>query len=245
MYSELLNVAIKAALFSGSILFDHHQACVNSSHGKDIKLEADVESENRVFEILKQTEINILSEEAGYIEHNKNSDLFWIVDPLDGSLNYSRNIPLNCISIALWKKNEPIFGIIYDYNHNSIYRGVVGEGAYLNDKEIVVSDIVEKSKAIITTGFPVYTSFDDESLINFIKTIQDYKKVRLLGSAALSLSFVAAGYVEAYAENNIAIWDVAAGIALVLAAGGKVNFSFSTRNRNLLNVFASNGKFDI
>ena len=164
------------------------------------------------------------------------------MDPLDGSLNYSREIPLNCISIALWKGDQPVLGVIYDYNHDSLLKGIVGEGAYLNDESIKVSDIDDKSKSIITTGFPVYTSFEDASLLDFIKTIQSYKKVRLLGSAALSLSLVAKGSVEAYTESNIAFWDVAAGIALVKAAGGFTDYSFTNREKYLMNVFVSNGK---
>jgi myo-inositol-1(or 4)-monophosphatase len=242
MYSDLLNAAIQAALISGNDLLEHNQSKINSSVGKDIKLQADIESEKIVFDALKQTNVNILSEEAGYIEVNKSSDLFWIVDPLDGSLNYSRNIPLNCISIALWKNEKPIFGVIYDYNHGNLFKGIVGEGAYMNDVRVTVSDVNDKSKSIITTGFPVYSSFEDKSLIEFIKTIQSYKKVRLLGSAAYSLSLVAKGAVEAYSESNIAFWDVAAGIALVIAAGGHVDYKYSNREKYLMNVFATNGK---
>lgn len=242
MYQELLEIAIKAAIESGKNLLEHKQTKINSAVGKDIKLQADLESEKIVFDILKESNLNILSEEAGYIEAENKSDLCWVVDPLDGSLNYSREIPLNCISIALWKGDQPILGVIYDYNHDSLLKGIVGEGAYLNNEPINVSDINDKSKSIITTGFPVYTSFEDVSLLNFIKTIQVYKKVRLLGSAALSLSLVAKGSVEAYTESNIAFWDVAAGIALVNAAGGVSDYGFSNREKYLMNVFVSNGK---
>lgn len=242
MYADLLDAALQAALISGNHLLEHKEGKINSSIGKDIKLQADVESEKMVFDALEQTNINILSEEAGYIEVNKDSDLCWIVDPLDGSLNYSRNIPLNCISIALWKKETPILGVIYDYHHNKLFKGIVGYGAFVNDTKIEVSSIAEKSKSIITTGFPVYSSFEDKALKDFIKTIQTYKKVRLLGSAALSLSLVANGSVEAYSENNIAWWDVAAGIALVLAAGGEVDYCFTNGEKYLMNVFVTNGK---
>ena len=242
MYKKLIDIAIKAATESGKVLLENKLTKINNDVGKDIKLEADIESEKIVFETLKQANINILSEEAGFIEVDKNSDLCWIVDPLDGSLNYSRGIPLNCISIALWKGDHPILGVIYDYNHGDLLKGAVGEGAYLNDVPIKVSNINDKSKSIITTGFPVYSTFDNKSLIDFISTIQTYKKVRLLGSAALSLSLVAKGSVEAYSENNIAFWDVAAGIAIVCAAGGYVNYTFTNADKFLMNVFASNGK---
>ena len=236
MYEELLDIAVRAAVDSGKILLQHKQTKINSAVGKDIKLQADVESEKRVFGILKKTGINILSEEAGYIEKDKKSELCWIVDPL----NYSRNIPLNCISIALWQGDKPVLGVIYDFNRDNLFKGLVGVGAYLNDEKISVSDVVDKSKSIIATGFPVYSSFDDTTLTEFIKTIQAYKKVRLLGTAALSLSLVAYGAIEAYSESNIAFWDVAAGIALVQAAGGTTEFSFSNKEKQLMNVFVSN-----
>jgi len=242
MNSELLELAIKAAISAGNYIISKRQLNINSENDRDIKLQSDLNSEKLVFETLTASGINILSEEAGVIIVNRDSDLRWIVDPLDGSLNFSRNIPLNCISIALWNKDQPTLGVIYDYNHKELYTGVVGKGAFLNNQPIQVSTVNEKSKSIITTGFPVYTSFEDQALLSFIKMIQDYKKVRLLGSAALSLALLAKGSVEAYAENNIALWDVAAGVALVLAAGGTVDFKFSSNNENLMNVFVTNGK---
>jgi myo-inositol-1(or 4)-monophosphatase len=242
MYQKLLDIAVLAAMESGKILTEHKHSKINSAIGKDIKLQADIESEKNIFEILSKSRINILSEEAGFIELNKEEELCWIVDPLDGSLNYSRKIPLNCISIALWKGTEPIFGILYDFNNDLLYKGVVGKGATLNDEPIMVSKIINKSESIIATGFPVYSSFDSKDLLEFINSIQSYKKIRLLGSAALSLSLVAKGSIEVYSEKNIAFWDVAAGIALVKAAGGYANYSFSDKSKNLMNVFVSNFK---
>ena len=174
------------------------------------------------------------------MKYGDNSYSRWIVDPLDGSLNFSRNIPINCISIGLWNNNKPIFGVIYNFLNDDIYIGEVGVGSTLNGNNITVSSIDQLAKSILCTGFPVYSSFDTNTLTDFVINIQKYKKIRLLGSAALSLCFVARGSVEGYQENDIAIWDVAAGIALVLAAGGKVDFSFGNKE-NLLNVFASNG----
>lgn len=240
MYADLLNKAEKAALLSGEILVKHEQKKINSLSGKDIKLQADIDSERILIDALKETNISILSEETGLVEINNDSDLLWIVDPLDGSLNYSRGIPLNCISIALWNINEPILGVIYDFNHNNIYKGLIGEGAFLNNKKIHVSEIYEKSNSVIATGFPVYFSFEDKTIVDFIKTVKEYKKVRLLGSAALSLSLVATGSVEAYSEQNIAFWDVAAGIALVKAAGGRVEYEFVDAKKNLMNVLVTN-----
>lgn len=237
---DLLDIAKKAAIDAADLIKKSKNIIINKSKGKDIKLQSDLDSENIVIKILKENSgFDIISEEYGFLKGEFNSDLKWIIDPLDGSLNFSRNLPLCCISIGLWKDNNPLLGVIFDFNSDLLYSGIVGEGAWCNQTPIKVSDINEKSNSIMCTGFPVYSSFDNESLSNFISNIQDYKKIRLLGSAALSLAFVANGSVEVYKENNIAIWDVAAGLAIVKAAGGKIYFQFEN---NIGDVCADNSK---
>jgi myo-inositol-1(or 4)-monophosphatase len=156
------------------------------------------------------------------------------VDPLDGSLNFSRDIPLFCISIALWKEMRPLLGVVYDCNHDEMFTGLVSEGAWLNGTPIQVTNTVKKSEAVLCTGFPVSTDFSENALLTFVRSIQAYKKVRLLGSAALSLAYVASGRADIYNENDIAIWDVAAGISIVEAAGGVVNFRQSEVENRLI-----------
>jgi myo-inositol-1(or 4)-monophosphatase len=240
---SLLNIAIKAAKAAGKLLLHsaNEPVKVNTSIDKDIKLQADLDSEKIILDILsKETDISILSEEYGLKQNNSSDVMQWIVDPLDGSLNFSRSIHLNCVSIGLWNGTEPILGVIFDFNNNQLFSGIVGEGAWLNGQAIRTSEIGFKKDAIILTGFPVYSNFETKALRNFIKDIQNYKKIRLIGSAALSLSMVSKGSVEVYSENNIAIWDVAAGIAIVMAAGGECKFS-SGSGENLLDVYAHNG----
>ena len=240
---ENLEIAINAAKSAGEFLIKGYDTTIqiNSSIDKDIKLQSDLDSEKIVFDILnKKSEISILSEEFGFLEKSKVNNYRWIIDPLDGSLNYSRSIFINCVSVALWKGNEPVLGVIYDFIHDDLYTGIVGETAELNGEPINTSNIRHKADAILCTGFPVYSDFDTENLLNFIQEIQSYKKVRLLGSAAISLSLVARGAVEAYKEDNIAIWDVGAGIPIILAAGGHCEIS-KGKNENLLSVYASNG----
>ena len=243
LINGLVKTAIQAALKSGEYLMKHSgvDTQINNSEGKDIKLKSDLESEKIIFTSLMETGIDILSEEAGYIKLNDQDDeILWIVDPLDGSLNYSREIPIYCISIGLWVGNKPVFGVIYDYVHDLLYKGIVGKGAFLNETPIKVSEINSQDNSILATGFPVYSSFDDLTLMNQIRNFQNYKKVRLFGSAAFSMMMVARGSVEVYKENNIAWWDVAAGIAIVIAAGGEVNFEFTNHEKSLLNVLATN-----
>jgi myo-inositol-1(or 4)-monophosphatase len=243
---EYLNIAIEAARKAGKTLSKElldNSVTINSDKGKDIKLQSDINSEKIIISYLhEKTGFSILGEESGLKNKNDNSEYLWIIDPLDGSLNFSRGIDIYCISIGLWKNNKPILGVIYDFLHDNIFYGIVGSGAFKNDNPIRVSDIPSKDKSIMLTGFPVYRSFSPESLTEFVKSLTLYKKIRLLGSAATSLAYVASGSAEVYCEERIALWDVAAGIALVLAAGGQCEYTFHKDNPNLLNVFAYNGK---
>ncbi|MCK9617671.1 MAG: hypothetical protein M0R21_07515 [Lentimicrobiaceae bacterium] len=240
---KYIGIAKDIALHVGKTLkrqYNDNSIKINTEEGRDIKLQSDIDSEKLIIDILMdKTEFSILSEECGFIEGTK-KDYLWVIDPLDGSLNFSRGIEINCISIGLWKDVSPVLGVIYNFINENMYEGICGKGAFLDGKSIYVSGIKEKSKSIICTGFPVYRSFEDDSLISFLSKIQSYKKVRLLGSAAYSLALLAKGSVEAYSEESIGIWDVAAGIAIVKAAGGICDYTFCEENKNLLNVFVSN-----
>ena len=215
---------------------------VTSSINKDIKLQADKESENVIIQFLKnESNYAILSEELPEkIEYNTNNYI-WIIDPLDGSLNFSRGIPFYCISIGLWKNGQPILGVIYDLVAKNIYWGEIKQGAFCNNESIHTSNVKNISDAVVSTGFPVYTDFEDSSLRSFIDKIQKFKKVRLFGSAALSITLVAAGAVDVYSEENIAIWDVAGALAILKASGGEFSIS-KGKSKNLVNVYATNGK---
>ena len=208
---------------------------------RDVKVLADRGLESVIVKrLLEESQYPVLSEEAGFLGgSNKNTDYRWIVDPLDGSFNFSRGIPINCISIALWKGMEPLLGVVYDFNRDEIFSGLVDRGAWLNRTPIVTSEIAEKSKAVLCTGFPVSTDFSQKPLLDFVEKIREYKKIRLLGSAALSLAYVACGRADVYLENDIKIWDVAAGIALAKAAGGVVQYSHTGKD-NIFRVKASN-----
>ncbi len=241
---NLLTIAKQASKESEHFLssLDRNKMVVNSDIGKDIKLDADIESEKIIIEyIKKKSYFPILSEELNPNKNYKEQKNIWIIDPLDGSLNFSRGIYNYCISIALWSRGKPVLGVINDFSHKNIFEGIVGEYAACNEKKIHVSNICEKKKSILLTGFPVNANFSESSLFSFIKNIRDYKKIRLLGSAALSLSYLAAGKAEVYLENDIMIYDVAAGIAIVQAAGGTCRY-FDGTVKNSLKLLATNSK---
>ena len=239
---KFLNIAVEAVKESGKLLKSNFNKNIkiNSSIDKDIKLQLDLDSEKKIIDILKKhTEFSILSEEMGSC--NKfNSEYKWIVDPIDGSLNYSRSIPLCCISIGLWKKKKPILGVVYDFMHDNLYTGIVGGNAKKNNVCIKTSNISDKKNSIICTGVPINSTLNLETIDLLVDNLKKYKKNRFLGSAALSLVLVAEGAVEAYNEENIFIWDVAGAIPIVLAAGGKCKINFSDV-KNLLSVYATNG----
>ena len=214
---------------------------VEERYGKDIKISADCKAENKIINILEtKLNFNIVTEEKGFIELNKKKDdLYWIVDPLDGSLNYYRGIPYCCVSIGLWYRLEPILGVVYDFNRRELFTGIVGVGAWMNGEQIVTSKIKAKDIAVIFTGFPSSTDYSKDSLAKYIEHVRTYSKVRLLGSAALSLAYVATGRGDAYYECDIKIWDVAAALAILSSAGGK--YSMEEKNSQTFEVNATNG----
>ena len=220
-----MELAKNAAYKAGSTLIEKQKLAhqVHHSQARDVKIKGDILSETIIVESLQlNSSFPILSEEAGFIGKIDREQYLWIVDPLDGSLNYSHGIPLFCISVALWKGKEPILGVIFDFSRNELFSGIIGEGAWLNETAIKISETKKKKEAILCTGFPINTDFSEEGITKFVKQIQEYKKIRLLGSAALSLAYVACGRVDAYMEDNIMLWDVGAGCAIVKAAGGEI-----------------------
>lgn len=136
-----LEVAKLACYKAGSFLLNLREKKINSISGKDIKLQADLDSEKIICEILSNAfSYPILSEESYKINEEQKKGIYWVVDPLDGSLNFSQDIPLCCVSIALYKGDNPILGVIYDFNRDEMFSGVIGVGTWLNDKKIILSN---------------------------------------------------------------------------------------------------------
>lgn len=223
------------ALHKGGGAFDG----VVSAEGRDIKLKADKAAEQLILESLqKEWAAPVLSEEAGWTAAP--GDIAWVVDPLDGSANYNRNMPLCCVSIALVQNKKPILGVIYDFNHDDLYAGIVGDGATLNGEPMRVSAVPRTQEAILMTGLPLNRDFSTDALATFAADFANWKKVRMIGSAATSLAFVAAGKADRYAEDGIRFWDVAAGVALIEAAGGRVQIEGDVLT-DPIRVIADNG----
>ena len=243
---EWLGVAEKAANDAGSFLASiKKRDNIRADFTKDVKILADLQSEKIILgKLKKETNFDILSEEKGLLLGSSSRGLCWIVDPLDGTVNFLRGIPISCVSIGLWDDNRPLLGVVYDFNKDELFTGIVGVSAWLNHKKIKVSTIPKKEKAVLCTGFPAATDFSTKNLGQFVKKVQDFKKVRLLGSAALSLAYVASGRADAYIEDGIKHWDIAAGVALVKSAGGMVQIK-TAANKGSCFVGASNNKFPL
>jgi len=240
--ASLLTVAKEAALSAGEYLTkDSSGRVVNKEFHHDLKIEADIRSERIIIDFLKtRTPYSILSEERGQIP-GEDQSCQWIIDPVDGSVNYLRGIPFCCVSIGLWRGEAPVLGIIYDFYRGEIFSGIINEGAWLNDQPIGVSETEVKEKAILCSGFPGNTDYSPEGIRTLIGQIQSYRKVRLLGAAALGIAYVACGRVDAYYEQDIMHWDIAAGVPIVLAAGGEIHMRKSSRP-NGYHFWASNKK---
>lgn len=233
--SDYLTLAVTTAQQAACSLSPSEDQKVVVDLERDVKIGADFKLHTFIVERLSRgSPFPVYSEEAQEkISLSEIRGPFWIVDPLDGSLNYSRRIPLCSISIALWQDQGPLAGIVYDFNRLEMFTALPGQGAWLNGQPICVSNVREKSEAVLCTGFPVRTDFAEATLTQFAREIKTYKKIRLLGSAALSLAYVASGRADLYQENDIALWDVAAGLALVRGAGGKIDFQTAQKSAQL------------
>jgi len=225
-YALNLNLATEAATKAGRYLLknignDHD---IVAEEEREIHFQFDLEAEKIIInELQNGPAYKIVTEEGGSIDAaGGRCGYTWIVDPLDGSINYSEGIPLSCVSVSLWENSSPVLGVIYDFNRDQLYKGVVGIGAWVNNHPIHVKPFRSPAKAILCTGFPASMDFSETTMNTFINRVQKFRKVRMIGSAALSLACVASGKVDAYYEKDIKIWDVAAGLALVKAAGGEI-----------------------
>ena len=192
----------------------------------DFVTNCDKKVEEVIVNILQKArpEYCILSEEIGEIK-NKNIDYKWIIDPIDGTLNFLHSIPHFCISIALEYKKEIISGVIFDPIKDEMFVSEKGNGSYLNNKRMRVSSRSQLKNSMIFTGGPKFNQKDSS------KALQDYEKLskfviaplRKMGSAALDLAYVATGRCDGFCQRNLNYWDIAAGILMVKEAGGIVS----------------------
>ena len=233
--SPNLNIMIKAAEKASKILIrdfgEVEKLQVSIKGPADFVTNSDKKVEKILIEELNKAKKNysILSEEIGKIE-NSDKDNFWIIDPIDGTTNFLQGVPHFAISIALRHKNEIISGLIYDPIKNEMFYAEKDNGAFLNNQRIRVSSKKSLNECLFASGGK--------------KEIKSKLNIRKSGSAALDLAYVASGRFDGYFQNELNLWDIAAGLILVTEAGGKTNKLDHTSINNLRVNAASNAIYE-
>ena len=200
-----------------------------------------------IFELKKaRPNYSILSEEIGEIK-KKNSDYRWIIDPIDGTLNFLHAIPHFAISIALEKNKEIVCGVVFDPIKNEIFMAEKNQGAYLNNQRIKVSNRKKIKDCLILSGGPSFSSLNkSKALDEYVKVSQHVPSaIRKMGSASLDMAYIASGRADGFFQRNLNYWDIAAGIILIRESGGMVTDYFGKSNFvSEKNVIASNSNIN-
>jgi len=238
-----LDLAIAAACAAGSLLRSNFGTPlnVNALEAHDIKLELDVQSQALITGmILDQFPDHAIYGEEG-LAGNQASPFHWIVDPIDGTVNYFYGIPHFCISIALREHSDILLGVIYDPIRDEIWKVRKGGPPLLNGKACAVSARATIPEAILSVGFSKTKTTIDSGLPLFQDLVYRARKCRLMGSAALDMAYVACGRLDGYIEQSVSLWDIAAGILLIQSAGGSVKIETRPENPDKFSVVATNG----
>ncbi len=247
--NELIATATTAALAAGALIKTNFgsELTVNEMQRHDIKLELDVRSQKLITDMIltRFPDHAILGEEGG--ETGGNGDIEWIVDPIDGTVNYYFGIPHFCVSIAARNRasKELLAGVIFDPMQNETWSVGTGVVPTLNDKPIRVSSRSQMHEAVVTVGFSKSKEALDLGFERYKRIAYEVRKTRMLGSAALAMAYIACGRLDAYVEEQISLWDIAAGQMLIESAGGKVFTKPSTTKPGTMFICAWNGTLPI
>jgi len=217
-----IDIAKKAGLIQMSYFGNITEIKKKSNH-IDILTEADTQSETLILDKISQKypSHSIITEESNNIL--KDSEYKWIIDPLDGTTNFTHNLPIFAVSIALLKNDKVILGVVYNPAADKCFYAEINKGSYLNNKKIHTSSSTTLSDTLLATGFPYL--HDDRYDLSFKLFKEFYDKtrgIRRLGAAALDLCFVAMGRFDGFYEFELNSWDIAAGSLIVKEAGGLV-----------------------
>ena len=225
--TKALTVAARAARAAGRLMSANLRAAkkINEATQHDIKLELDVRCQKLIERTLRRSfpEIPILGEEG--ILGDLEASVRWVVDPIDGTVNFSYGIPHACVSIALQERQGRTFrsvvGVVHDPFTNETWTAIRGQRARLNGTVIRVSQRAKLNEAIVALGFAKQKFTLERMLPAFNGLIHRVRKVRIMGAAALSLVYVATGRMDAYVEYGLRLWDIAAGGLIIECAGGE------------------------
>lgn len=242
-YQKFLPIAREAALAAGDLLHHHfsHELVVDKMEAHDIKLELD----RRTQELIEKRVHSSFPDTAIYgeegISGDPNAEYRWIIDPIDGTVNFFYGIPHFAISIALQRKKETVLGVIYDPMRQELWEAIEGESVTLNERPIRVSKRSQLSEAILSIGLSKSSVMAEKALPQLTAMMQRARKCRVMGSATLDIAYVACGRLDAYIEGQISLWDIAAGALMVKMAGGFVDLRPHADDPDKYSIVASSG----
>lgn len=243
----MIQLAIEAALEAGQFLKESvgQVLQVERKLGQETNLvtQIDKKAEEIIISKIKRRypDHDFLAEESG--SHKKQSEYRWIIDPLDGTLNFTHGVPLFSVSIGVERQGEIIAGVVYEPNLGELFTAEKGKGAFLNKKRIHVSKVDTLIESMVVTGFP-YTiqQNPDNAVQHFVNVLMKAQGVRRLGSAAVDLCYVACGRFEGFWEVSLNAWDMAAGVLMVEEAGGRfTDFRGAPSTIYTKQILATNG----
>ncbi len=244
---DILALAISLAQSAGEIQRQRYETKLDiqtKSASIDLVTEVDRQCEELIVSGIEKARPDdaVLAEEGGAIE-KAHADWRWVIDPLDGTVNYAHGFPRFCVSIGVELRGERHVGVVYDPLLDELFRAVRGRGAFLGERRLEVSQQSRLGDALVATGFAydVHRS-DADNLEQFGRMIKTARGLRRDGSAALDLCYVAAGRLDAYWELKLKPWDVAAGLLILTEAGGRAtDFSGGPCPASGVELVSSNG----
>ncbi|HSI85445.1 MAG: inositol monophosphatase [Candidatus Methylacidiphilales bacterium] len=242
----MIYTAIAAAHAAGELIRHNFglDQIINENSAHDIKIQADVDAQALISSMIlgRYPDHALIGEEGN--AGNPDGHIQWIVDPIDGTVNYVMGIPHFCVSIAARERDtgKYLLGVIYDPMRDELFTAEHDSPTLLNGRPQTVSKRTSVSEALMAVGF----AKSEESIEHCLSLYQYYgrkaKKLRAMGSAALDLAYVATGRLDAYIEQSVGLWDVAAGVILVEQAGGKAEVTVRPDTR--IKIAATNGRID-
>jgi len=241
----MLDFAIRMAQDAGRLLRDRVGTTIDIGHKGAINVVTDVDiaSEQLIRDAIAThyPRHEVLAEESGLSESK--SEYRWVIDPLDGTTNFTHGYPVFCVSIALERQGETILGVVYDPMRDELFAAERGGGAALNHRPIRVSKIDDLMQSLLSTGFPYNIKTSTlTNLDHWANFAMNAQAVRRDGAAAIDLCYVACGRYDGFWELNLSPWDTAAGALIVEEAGGRVtDFSGNSFSNYTPQVLASNG----
>jgi myo-inositol-1(or 4)-monophosphatase len=251
-----LTVAVNAAREAGALMKRNLRLSkkINESLQHDIKLELDVRCQKLIEKRLRSAfpQMAILGEEGIVGDHHALDR--WVVDPIDGTVNFTYGIPHACVSIALQERRtlrkepphpdanfETLVGVVYDPFTDEMFTAIKGKPALLNGKPISASKRTRLEESIVSVGFAKTAESLEKMLPQFTHLVHRVRKIRIMGAAALAMVYVAAGRFDAYVEGNVRLWDIAAGGLILECAGGDF-WHEPVRGDHTFRIIANNGK---